>query len=141
MHKLTISDRQFDHIIAGLRLLEIDLEDGALATEQVGPLFEPLLAIATEHGDLMTPEEIDSFIQEINPMTTPICNFWVDITVHYSSPSGDNATHTFTRRDFDLDAVVSHCRHKLPAEYQLFNLSVSKVVIAPHDGSVAVEVQ
>jgi hypothetical protein len=61
MHKLTISDRQFDHIIAALRYFQRDIQlcDGQCTDDDIR-------LIATEHGELMTPEEIDSFIQEIN---------------------------------------------------------------------------
>lgn len=61
--KLTISRRQFDHIIAGLRAAQARwyTPDSFDQTQS-----EMIREIATGNGDLMTADEIDEFIQEIN---------------------------------------------------------------------------
>ena len=53
--RLSLTPRQFDHIVAALRAWQASLR----------PTLD-LLAIATEHGVLMSSEEIDAFIEEIN---------------------------------------------------------------------------
>jgi hypothetical protein len=58
---LNLTPRQFDHIVAALREFQayIRLCDGQCSDEDLD-------AIATEHGVLMSIEEIDAFIEEIN---------------------------------------------------------------------------
>jgi hypothetical protein len=58
--------RQFDHIIAGLRAYQSILIacDGPMGKYRA--IANKLKPLATEHGELMTPEEIDAFIEEIN---------------------------------------------------------------------------
>ena len=61
--RLRITPRQFDHIIAALRAYQwCLLANGGPGAKYCAQVHE----IATEHGDLMTAEEIDAFIEEIN---------------------------------------------------------------------------
>lgn len=58
---LSLTSRQFDHVIAGLRALQ-----SRWYTIDETLQSEAIREIACEHGELMTPEEIDSFVEEIN---------------------------------------------------------------------------
>jgi hypothetical protein len=59
--RLTLTARQLDHVIAGLRALQARW----YTIDETGQ-SEAIREIACEHGELMTPEEIDSFIEVIN---------------------------------------------------------------------------
>jgi hypothetical protein len=59
--RMTVSRHQFDHVIAGLRALQ-----ARWYTIDETSTSDAIREIACEHGELMTPDEIDAFIEEIN---------------------------------------------------------------------------
>lgn len=61
--RLSLTPRQFDHIIAGLRVYQDFL---AVCGDPCAAACAKVHEIATEHGPLMTAEEIDAFVEEIN---------------------------------------------------------------------------
>ena len=56
---LALQPREFDHILAGLRVYQQMLEMHSAVCQDVEE-------IATEHGPEMTPEEIDALCQRLN---------------------------------------------------------------------------
>lgn len=53
---LKVSEREFDAILAGLRLWQSERERGQ----------EPMMDIATEHGKALSSDEVDDLCERIN---------------------------------------------------------------------------